>query len=269
MDVDGALRTFADAVAAVVSAKYPEADGGGHVRSAAPPGVRRFFDQRRLHAREGGAPRAAGGRNRARGRDGAALARTRPALQRHRTGRRIHQPAAGAARFGTPQSNAFCAREIASAKSRATGCASRSSSAARIRRDRSSSCRAARCRSARRSPMRCASRGYDVFVEWIINDAGRQLDALGRSVYARYRQLFDPSYPFPEEGYPGEYLVPIARQIRERDGERWTAAGESEWLPYFSKFGARRDRRRTAAHRAAFRRGVRPLAERTRAARGR
>ncbi|HVR47091.1 MAG TPA: arginine--tRNA ligase [Candidatus Binatia bacterium] len=76
--------------------------------------------------------------------------------------------------------------------------------------------------------------GYDVFVEWIINDAGRQLDALGRSVYARYRQLFEPSYPFPEEGYPGEYLMPIAQRIRERDGERWVSAGESEWLLYFS-----------------------------------
>ena len=79
--------------------------------------------------------------------------------------------------------------------------------------------------------------GYDVFVEWIINDAGGQLDALGRSIYARYRELFEPGYPFPEDGYPGEYLVPIARRIAERDGERWIGAAESEWLPYFSKFG--------------------------------
>ncbi|HWT06536.1 MAG TPA: arginine--tRNA ligase, partial [Xanthomonadales bacterium] len=35
--------------------------------------------------------------------------------------------------------------------------------------------------------------GYDVFTEWIINDAGSQLAALGRSLYARYRQLFDPA----------------------------------------------------------------------------
>lgn len=79
--------------------------------------------------------------------------------------------------------------------------------------------------------------GYDVFVEWIINDAGGQLDTLGRSLYARYRQLSDPAFPFPEEGYPGEYLMPIARAIEARDGEKWAAAQESEWLPYFSKFG--------------------------------
>jgi arginyl-tRNA synthetase len=79
--------------------------------------------------------------------------------------------------------------------------------------------------------------GYDVFVEWIINDAGGQLDALGRSIYARYRQSFDAGYPFPDDGYPGDYLKPIATRIRERDGDKWIASPESEWMPYFSKFG--------------------------------
>ncbi len=96
--------------------------------------------------------------------------------------------------------------------------------------------------------------GYEVFVEWIINDAGRQLDALGRSVYARYRQSFDPSYPFPEDGYPGEYLIAVADHIRERDGERWTGAGESEWLRYFSKFA--RDEMVAEQQRTARRFGV-------------
>lgn len=79
--------------------------------------------------------------------------------------------------------------------------------------------------------------GYDVFVEWIINDAGGQLDTLGRSLYARYRQLFDASFPFPDEGYPGDYLAPVAQQIADRDGHRWIDSAESAWLPYFSKFG--------------------------------
>ncbi len=82
-------------------------------------------------------------------------------------------------------------------------------------------------------------RGYNVFVEWIVNDAGGQLDALGRSLYARYRQLFDAAFPLPSDGYPGEYLIPIAQRIRERDGERWRDAPEEEWLPYFA--GAGRD----------------------------
>ncbi len=79
--------------------------------------------------------------------------------------------------------------------------------------------------------------GYDVFVEWIINDSGGQLDALGRSLYARYRQIFTADYPLPSDGYPGEYLIPIAREIAQRDGERWTGASEADWLPFFSKFG--------------------------------
>ena len=82
--------------------------------------------------------------------------------------------------------------------------------------------------------------GYDVFVEWIINDAGGQIDTLGRSLYARYRQIFDPSFPFPEEGYPADYLIPIAHEIAECDGKRWATEEERRWLPYFSKFG--RDR---------------------------
>ncbi|HEX3370031.1 MAG TPA: arginine--tRNA ligase [Candidatus Cybelea sp.] len=79
--------------------------------------------------------------------------------------------------------------------------------------------------------------GYDVFVEWIINDAGGQLDALARSIYARYRQRYDPEFAFPEDGYPGSYLIPIADRIAQRDGDRWIAAPEAEWLPYFASTG--------------------------------
>ena len=92
--------------------------------------------------------------------------------------------------------------------------------------------------------------GYEVFVEWIINDAGGQLDALGRSIYARYRQTFEPEFPFPEDGYPGEYLIPIALRIRQRDGDRWISAPEADWLAYFSTAGRDElvaEQRRTAA----------------------
>jgi arginyl-tRNA synthetase len=79
--------------------------------------------------------------------------------------------------------------------------------------------------------------GIDVTTEWIVNDAGTQLETLAGSLYARYRQLFDPSYPLPEGGYPGEYLIAIASRIREEDGERWVGAGADQWLPYFGKYG--------------------------------
>ena len=96
--------------------------------------------------------------------------------------------------------------------------------------------------------------GYDVFVEWIINDHGNQMDTLGRSLYARYMQRFDPAYPLPEDGYPGEYLLPIAAALHERDGSKWRDASESEWLPYFAKFG--RDTIVAEQRRTAVRFGV-------------
>jgi len=79
--------------------------------------------------------------------------------------------------------------------------------------------------------------GIDVTTEWLINDAGSQFEAVGRSLYARYRQLADPAFPFPEDGYPGTYLIPIARKVREREGDRYDALPESEWLPFFSRCG--------------------------------
>jgi arginyl-tRNA synthetase len=94
--------------------------------------------------------------------------------------------------------------------------------------------------------------GYDVFTEWIINDAGSQMDTLARSLFARYMQLFDPAFPFPEDGYPGDYLVPIAEHIRDAHGERWCAAPESDWLPAFAAFGRDENVREQQAVAARF-----------------
>jgi arginyl-tRNA synthetase len=82
--------------------------------------------------------------------------------------------------------------------------------------------------------------GHTVTTEWIINDAGTQLATLGRSLYARYRQLWEPEFPFPEDGYPGDYLIPLAAAVRAEDGERWRDAAEADWLAYFAGFGRER-----------------------------
>jgi arginyl-tRNA synthetase len=82
--------------------------------------------------------------------------------------------------------------------------------------------------------------GIAVETEWIINDAGSQVDTLSRSLYARYRQIADPTYPFPEDGYPGDYLLPIAAELRETYGANFDDAPESDWLRLFATFG--RDR---------------------------
>jgi arginyl-tRNA synthetase len=78
--------------------------------------------------------------------------------------------------------------------------------------------------------------GANVETEWIVNDAGSQVETLGRSVYARYRQLTEPEFPFPEDGYPGDYLVPIAERLRARDFARWDALPEAECVQAFGRF---------------------------------
>ncbi len=58
--------------------------------------------------------------------------------------------------------------------------------------------------------------GYKVTREYYFNNAGKQMDNLAESVYARYMQKHQPDFPFPENGYVGEYIREIADII---DGE--------------------------------------------------
>jgi len=76
--------------------------------------------------------------------------------------------------------------------------------------------------------------GHDVTKEYYINDGGAQIEALARSIHHRYREALgrDPG-PMPEGLYPLEELIPVARHIAERDGDRWVEAPEEEWLDHF------------------------------------
>ncbi|SPD73322.1 Arginine--tRNA ligase [uncultured Desulfobacterium sp.] len=58
--------------------------------------------------------------------------------------------------------------------------------------------------------------GYDVLREFYINDAGQQLRMLGESVYSRFKQMDDPSFPFPEKGYHGDYVMEVARKVSDK-----------------------------------------------------
>ncbi len=61
--------------------------------------------------------------------------------------------------------------------------------------------------------------GHSVTREYYYNNAGRQMRVLAESTYARYRQLFEGSFPFPEDGYQGDYIREIAEKIRNVHGE--------------------------------------------------
>ncbi len=56
--------------------------------------------------------------------------------------------------------------------------------------------------------------GYDVTREFYINDAGRQVMLLARSVNARYLQDQGLTVAFPEDGYHGDYIYEICRSDR-------------------------------------------------------
>jgi len=55
--------------------------------------------------------------------------------------------------------------------------------------------------------------GATVTSEFYVNDAGTQFETLARSFEARVRQARGEAVPFPEGGYPGEYLVDLAREL--------------------------------------------------------
>ena len=60
--------------------------------------------------------------------------------------------------------------------------------------------------------------GHSVSAEYYLNDAGRQMNLLGESLYARYLQQLKQDVPLPEEGYKGEYLIATSSGlVREKD----------------------------------------------------
>lgn len=55
--------------------------------------------------------------------------------------------------------------------------------------------------------------GHRVYREYYYNNAGRQMRVLGESVQARYLELLGRPASFPEDGYQGEYIYDIAREL--------------------------------------------------------
>jgi arginyl-tRNA synthetase len=82
-----------------------------------------------------------------------------------------------------------------------------------------------------------AKAGYDVTKEYYINDAGAQVDILGRSTYLRYKEaLGNDIGDIPAGLYPGEYLKEVGAAIAKRDGARWIDKPEADWLPEMRSF---------------------------------
>ncbi len=81
-----------------------------------------------------------------------------------------------------------------------------------------------------------SSRGFRVQKEMYINDAGRQIGLLGRSLWVRYNQLLGLEEELPEDGYQGEYLVEIAQGLVDEVGERFKGCWNDESESFFKKY---------------------------------
>ena len=76
--------------------------------------------------------------------------------------------------------------------------------------------------------------GHGVIREYYVNDAGAQVQVLGRSAHVRYREALGEAVgAIPEGLYPGDYLVPVGQALAAEFGDRYAAAPEAEWLDLF------------------------------------
>ena len=91
--------------------------------------------------------------------------------------------------------------------------------------------------------------GYDVFQEFYINDAGSQIQKLGKSLYIRILKELNVNIDFPQDEeeaknfYTGEYLIPVARDFVKEEPTKaeeikrlFDGEFDAELLKYVSKY---------------------------------
>ncbi|MCX7641307.1 MAG: arginine--tRNA ligase, partial [Elusimicrobiales bacterium] len=69
--------------------------------------------------------------------------------------------------------------------------------------------------------------GYEVHKEYYVNDCGRQVELLGKSLLARYTNK-----EIPEDGYHGDYLIELSKQLPD-EAKEWE---KNNQLDKFIKF---------------------------------
>jgi len=85
-----------------------------------------------------------------------------------------------------------------------------------------------------------AADGYKVEKEYYINDAGNQVDAFYRSLYARYQQCLGIDAEMPSDGYFGNYMVDLAKEIVAEEGDRFLTLPQPEAVPQLGQIGSRK-----------------------------
>ncbi len=79
--------------------------------------------------------------------------------------------------------------------------------------------------------------GYAVEKEYYINDMGNQIDNFGRSLYARYQQCLGKEAAMPPDGYYGNYMIDLAKEIAREQGDKFLWLPESEAASQLAEIG--------------------------------
>jgi len=80
--------------------------------------------------------------------------------------------------------------------------------------------------------------GYDVTKEFYINDVGRQIEVLGRSVYLRAREKLGEAVEMPEDSYHGSYIKDVAEEFIEKEGKAFMEMDEDEAIKLFKDYAS-------------------------------
>jgi arginyl-tRNA synthetase len=82
--------------------------------------------------------------------------------------------------------------------------------------------------------------GYKVEREYYINDLGTQVTNFGRSLYARYQQCLGKEAAMPANGYYGNYVVDLAKEIVLEHGDRFLSLSEVKACCQLAELGTAR-----------------------------
>jgi arginyl-tRNA synthetase len=80
--------------------------------------------------------------------------------------------------------------------------------------------------------------GYSVQKEYYINDSGRQIATLGRSVFIRYQEILGESVRFPDDCYQGDYIREIAGRILDMKGPDMLDEPDEKAVMFCARYAA-------------------------------
>ena len=98
-----------------------------------------------------------------------------------------------------------------------------------------------------------AFNGYDVTKEYYINDAGMQITHLAESIYARYLQQLGMPADMPEDGYWGDDVIDIAKQLIQEKGKELISMDVAARMEFLKQYGIKLELGRIIEHLKAFR----------------